>query len=87
LRRLSKNILPMYEYTKCFGIDSSKLVFDVTDSDGVYHQFKNKDAGFKKLKKYLDENSHCVMEVMGYYYYQLAYHLLEFRVKVSVENH
>jgi transposase len=44
-------------------------VFDVTDSDGVYQQFKNNDAGFKKFKKHLDENSHCVMVAMGYYHY------------------
>ena len=71
---------------KYFGIDISHLVFDVTDSDGVYHQFKNTLSGFKKFTKLLDLNSHCVMEATGYYHYQLAYHLLEFGVKVSVEN-
>jgi transposase len=55
------------------------LVFDVTDSDGNYYQFK-------KFRKLLDENSHCVMEATGYYHYQLAYHLLESGIKVSVEN-
>ena len=71
---------------KYFGIDISHLVFDVTDSDGVYHQFKNNTSGFKKFVKFLDDNSHCVMEATGYYHYQLVYYLLEYGVKVSVEN-
>jgi transposase len=71
---------------KYFGIDISHLVFDVTDSDGVYHQFKNNVSGFKKFVKLLDLNSHCVMEATGYYHYRLAYHLLESGIKVSVEN-
>lgn len=71
---------------KYFGIDISHLVFDVTDSDGNYYQFKNKACGFKKFEKLLDLDSHCVMEATGYYHYQLAYHLLELGIKVSVEN-
>ena len=34
---------------KYFGIDISHLVFDVTDSDGKYYQFKNNEFGFKKV--------------------------------------
>lgn len=71
---------------KYFGIDISALVFDVTDSDGNYYQFKNNEFGFKKFTKLLNSNSHCVMEATGYYHYQLAYHLLESGIKVSVEN-
>ena len=71
---------------KYFGIDISHLVFDVTDSDGNYYQFKNNPSGFKKFVKLTDSASHCVMEATGYYYYQLAYYLLESGVKVSVEN-
>jgi len=71
---------------KHFGIDISHLVFDVTDSDGNYHQFKNNITGFKKFVKYLDITSHCVMEATGYYHYQLAYYLLENSIAVSVEN-
>ena len=71
---------------KYFGIDISALVFDVTDSDGNYYQFKNTEFGFKKFTKLLDNTSHCVMEATGYYHYQLAYHLLESGIKVSVEN-
>jgi transposase len=47
-------------------------VFDVTDSDGNYYQFKNNPSGFKKFVKLLDIDSHCVMEATGYYHYQLA---------------
>lgn len=71
---------------KYFGIDISHLVFDVTDSDGNYYQFKNKMSGFKKFLKLLKVNSHCVMEATGYYHYQLAYYLLESGIKLSVEN-
>ncbi len=71
---------------KYFGIDISHLVFDVTDSDGNYYQFKNTLTGFKKFTKLLDTTSHCVMEATGYYHYQLSYHLLESGIKVSVEN-
>jgi len=71
---------------KYFGLDISHLVFDVTDSDGNYHQFKNNVTGFKKFVKHLDVTSHCVMEATGYYHYQLAYYLQENSIKVSVEN-
>ena len=71
---------------KYFGIDISHLVFDVTDSDGNYYQFKNNSSGFKKFVNHLQIDSHCVMEATGYYHYQLAYYLLESGFKVSVEN-
>jgi len=71
---------------KYFGLDISHLVFDVTDSDGDYHQFKNNVSGFKKFIKLLNSYSHCVMEATGYYHYQLAYYLLENSIAVSVEN-
>ncbi|MGO3285185.1 IS110 family transposase [Mesonia sp.] len=76
----------MIKDIKYFGIDISHLVFDVTDSDGNYYQFKNKVSGFKKFRKLLNSSSHCVMEATGYYHYQLAYYLLEDGIKVSVEN-
>ena len=76
----------MNKSTVFFGIDISKDVFDVTDSNGEYYQFENNHRGFKKLLKSLDDTSHCVMEATGYYHYQLAYYLQENNVKVSVEN-
>ncbi len=69
-----------------FGIDISKDVFDVMDSNGAYFQFSNDLKGFKKFVKLLNKNSHCVMEATGYYHYQLAYYLIDNKIKVSVEN-
>lgn len=71
---------------KYFGIDISHLVFDVTGSDGHYHQFSNNPSGFKKFVKLLNDQSHCVMEATGYYHYRLAYFLLESGIRLSVEN-
>lgn len=76
----------MHTYKKHFGIDISKSVFDVTDSEGNYSQFENKISGFKKFLKLLDSRSHCIMESTGYYHYQLAYYLVENSIPVSVEN-
>jgi transposase len=72
--------------TTYFGIDISKDVFDVTDSNGDYGQFENNRKGFKIFLKQLNKFSHCVMEATGYYHYQLAYFLQEKVIKVSVEN-
>ena len=69
-----------------YGIDISKLVFDVTDSAGNYYQFSNNGIGFKKFLRVLNTGSHCVMEATGYYHYQLAYFLDEKGIQVSVEN-
>lgn len=69
-----------------FGIDISKDVFDVTDSKGSHHQFKNTLKGFKEFLRLLDNRSHCVMEATGYYHYQLAYFLRDNDINVSVEN-
>jgi transposase len=76
----------MNKSTKFYGIDISKDVFDVTDQKEVHYQFTNDYTGFKKFKKILDKNSHCVMEATGYYHYKLAYFLQENEVLVSVEN-
>ncbi len=69
-----------------FGIDISKDVFDVMDSNGNYFQFTNDFKGFKKFVRLLNKNSHCVMEATGYYHYKLAYYLIENNIRVSVEN-
>jgi len=69
-----------------FGIDISKDVFDVVDSNSNYFQFKNSYKGFKKFLKLLDKDCHCVMEATGYYHYKLAYFLIENTIRVSVEN-
>ena len=69
-----------------FGIDISKDVFDVMDSNDNYNQFENSQKGFIKFVRLLDKNSHCVMEATGYYHYKLAYYLIENNIRVSVEN-
>ena len=71
---------------KYFGLDISKDVFDVCDSNATYYQFKNSISGFKKLLKLLDSNTVCVMEATGYYHVRLAYFLLEYGYKVSIVN-
>jgi len=71
---------------KYYGIDISKDVFDVCDSNSNYYQFKNSLSGFKKLLKLLDSKSVCVMEATGYYHVRLAYFLLENDKLVSVVN-
>ena len=76
----------MNKSTNYFGIDISKDVFDVADSNGNHSQFENNHKGFKQFVKHLDQKSHCVMEATGYYHYQLAYYLLDNSIKVSVEN-
>lgn len=71
---------------KHFGIDISKDVFDVMDSNSNYFQFENSYKGFKKFLNLLGKGSHCVMEATGYYHYKLAYYLIENNIRVSVEN-
>lgn len=69
-----------------FGIDISKDVFDVCDSNASYYQFKNSPSGFKKLVNLLTTNTVCVMEATGYYHLRLAYFLLEQGYQVSIVN-
>ena len=68
------------------GIDVSKEVIDVYDSQGIWHQFRNDVSGFKKLLAITSSLTHCVMEATGYYHVRLAYFLLEKGFMVSVEN-
>ena len=76
----------MNENTDYFGIDISKDVFDVVNTEGDHFQFSNSANGFKDFIDLLDENSHCVMESTAYYHIQLANALLQAAIKVSVEN-
>ena len=55
------------------GVDVSKDVIDIYDSQGNFHQFKNNLSGFKKLLSLTSFSSHCVMEATGYYHFKLAY--------------
>lgn len=76
----------MNESTDYFGIDISKDVFDVADSDGTHYQFLNSAKGFDEFAQLLNDSSHCVMESTAYYHIQLANALLAAGIKVSVEN-
>jgi len=76
----------MTKDTEYYGIDISKDVFDVCDSNQEFHQFKNSISGFKKLLKLLGTNTVCVMEATGYYHLRLAYFLLENGKQVSIVN-
>ena len=72
---------------KYFGLDISHLVFDVTDSDGNYYQFKNNGTGFKKFTKLLDSPIVIVLwklQVITIISWLIIY--LESGIKVSVEN-
>ena len=76
----------MNKDTKYFGIDISKDVFDIYSQELGYAQYSNDKKGFGEFSKVLTSNSHCVMEATGYYHYQLAYFLVQKKLKVSVEN-
>jgi transposase len=74
----------MKKYKEIFGVDIRKDVFDIYGSKSDHNQFKNNPSGFKSFLKSLPKELLVVLEATGYY--QLAYHLLESGIKVSVEN-
>lgn len=76
----------MNKCKEIYGVDISKNVFDVVDSQGNHSQFKNDGSGFKDFLKALPSNALVVMEATGYYHYRLAQFLYEQGIKVSVVN-
>jgi len=76
----------MIKSKQIYGVDISKDVFDVVNSDGKYFQFSNNSKGFKDLLKVLSLEALVVMEATGYYHYRLAQFLYEQGVLVSVVN-
>ncbi len=76
----------MNKYTKIFGVDISKDVFDVYGSKSGHDQFKNDASGFRSFLKSLPKESLVVMEATGYYHYRLAQFLFKQSVLVSVVN-
>jgi len=76
----------MTKNKQIYGVDISKDVFDVVDSNGKHLQFENDPKGFKALLKTLSSEALVVMEATGYYHYRLAQFLYEQEVKVSVVN-
>ncbi|QED36813.1 IS110 family transposase [Antarcticibacterium arcticum] len=76
----------MNKSKQIYGVDISKNVFDVADSQGNHSQFKNDVKGFKSFLKTLSSESLVVMEATGYYHYRLAQFLYEQGIHVSVVN-
>lgn len=76
----------MTKNKQIYGVDISKDVFDVVDSNENHLQFANDPKGFKALLKSLSSEALVVMEATGYYHYRLAQFLYEKGVKVSVVN-
>jgi transposase len=69
-----------------YGIDISKVVFDVYSQGSGHHQFNNDEKGFKALLKYISKDALVVMEATGYYHYRLAQYLYKKGIAVSVVN-
>lgn len=76
----------MNKNTIFVGIDISKDVFDVYDSEDGHFQFSNDEKGFNLFKKQLTSNHWCAMEATGCYHQQLAITLFETGLRVSVIN-
>ncbi len=76
----------MDKFTNYYGIDISKDVFDVVNTEGKHQQYSNDSKGFKSFYKQLKEQSCCVMEATGVYQVQLADFLYEKGIFVSVVN-
>ncbi|MBT0609225.1 IS110 family RNA-guided transposase [Aequorivita echinoideorum] len=76
----------MNKYSKIYGVDISKDVFDAVCSEGAHHQFANIPKGFGSFLKAIPEGSLVVMEATGYYHYRLAQFLYKNNVAVSVVN-
>ena len=76
----------MNKNNQIYGVDISKDVFDVSNSEGKHFQFKNNGLGFKSFLKDLSNEDLVVMEATGYYHYRLAQFLYEKGMKVSVVN-
>jgi transposase len=76
----------MDKYTEIYGVDISKDVFDVMNTQGVHQQFSNTLKGFKDFIKLVFKGSLIVMEATGYYHYCLAQYLYEKGYTVSVVN-
>ena len=69
-----------------FGIDISKDLFDVYNTDLGHNQFENTDKGIRSFIKDLPQNAVCVMEATGNYHNKLALGLFEQEIGLSVVN-
>ena len=76
----------MTKYSKIYGVDISKNVFDVYSVADQYAQYENTASGFKTFLKSLPDDALVVMEATGYYHYLLAQYLDSQGILVSVVN-
>jgi len=76
----------MNKYNEIYGVDISKDVFDVFNTEGVHKQYQNTFKGFKKFSKELSSQALVVMEATGYYHCGLAQYLYQKAHLVSVVN-
>ena len=76
----------MNKSTIFVGIDISKDVFDIYDSEGGHFQYANNVTGFKSFVKVLSQSHWCVMEATACYHYRLALYLFDNNIQVSVMN-
>lgn len=76
----------MSKYSKIYGVDISKEVFDVYSLDTGHLQFTNDIAGFNSFIKIVSKDSLLIMEATGYYHYRLAQYLYNKGFAVSVVN-
>ena len=76
----------MPKYNEIYGVDISKDVFDVSNTNSAHFVFNNDLTGFKKFAKKLTKETLVVMESTGYYHYCLAQYLYEQGYLVSVVN-
>jgi transposase len=76
----------MNKSTLFVGIDISKDVFDVYNSEEGHQQFTNDVSGFRSFAKVLTQSHWCVMEATACYHYQLALYLFKKGIQVSVMN-
>jgi transposase len=76
----------MNKSTIFVGIDISKDVFDIYNSEEGHFQFTNDASGFKSFVNVLNQSHWCVMEATACYHYKLALYLFENGIAVSVMN-
>ena len=76
----------MSKYSEIYGVDISKDVFDVYSGLNGHYQYPNNADGFKRLINRLDSDVLVVMEATGYYHYQLASFLTDYKLNVAVVN-
>lgn len=76
----------MKNHKTYYGIDVSKLTFDVVDDFGNHLVFENNKKGFLAFLKLLKKDCLCVMEVTGIYHLLLATFLFKKKIDLSVVN-